>query len=70
MTTYILRRLLLIIPTLLAILLVNFAIVQAAPGGPVEQAVARLQGLGTGAPAARAELVHGEPAPAAVWTRN
>lgn len=43
MTAYILRRLLLIIPTLLAILLVNFAIVQAAPGGPVEQAVARLQ---------------------------
>ncbi|MGS7249687.1 MULTISPECIES: microcin C ABC transporter permease YejB [Pseudomonas] len=60
MTSYILRRLLLIIPTLLAILLVNFAIVQAAPGGPVEQAVARLQGLGAGAPAARAEVVHGE----------
>ncbi|MGY4527304.1 microcin C ABC transporter permease YejB [Pseudomonas sp. TE21394] len=60
MTGYILRRLLLIIPTLLAILLVNFAIVQAAPGGPVEQAVARLQGLGAGAPAARAEVVHGE----------
>ncbi|WP_296233580.1 microcin C ABC transporter permease YejB [Pseudomonas sp. UBA4617] len=60
MTGYILRRLLLIIPTLLAILLVNFAIVQAAPGGPVEQAVARLQGVGAGAPAARAELVHGE----------
>ncbi len=60
MTSYILRRLLLIIPTLLAILLVNFAIVQAAPGGPVEQAVARLQGLGAGAPAVRAEVVHGE----------
>lgn len=60
MTAYILRRLLLIIPTLLAILLVNFAIVQAAPGGPVEQAVARLQGLGGGAPGARAEVVHGE----------
>lgn len=60
MTSYILRRLLLIIPTLLAILLVNFAIVQAAPGGPVEQAVARLQGLGGGAPGTRAEVVHGE----------
>lgn len=60
MTAYILRRLLLIIPTLLAILLVNFAIVQAAPGGPVEQAVARLQGLGGGAPGARTEVVHGE----------
>ena len=60
MTAYILRRLLLIIPTLPAILLVNFAIVQAAPGGPVEQAVARLQGLGGGAPGARTEVVHGE----------
>ncbi|MFH4242905.1 microcin ABC transporter permease, partial [Acinetobacter baumannii] len=35
-----------IIPTLLCILLVNFFIVQAAPGGPVEQAIARLQGIG------------------------
>lgn len=48
MPAYILRRLLLIIPTLLIILLVNFVIVQAAPGGPVEQAIARLQGLGGG----------------------
>ena len=39
MTAYILRRLLLILPTLLIILLVNFVIIQAAPGGPVEQAV-------------------------------
>jgi microcin C transport system permease protein len=46
MLNYILRRLLLIIPTLLIILLVNFVIIQAAPGGPVEQAIARLQGLG------------------------
>ncbi len=46
MLSYTLRRLLLIVPTLLAILLVNFAIVQAAPGGPVEQAIARLQGVG------------------------
>ena len=60
MTAYVLRRLLLIIPTLLAILLVNFAIVQAAPGGPVEQAVARLQGIGGGAPGVRAEGVHSE----------
>lgn len=60
MTAYVLRRLLLILPTLLAILLVNFAIVQAAPGGPVEQAVARLQGISGGAPGARAEGVHSE----------
>ncbi|WP_248797870.1 microcin C ABC transporter permease YejB [Pseudomonas sp. MWU13-2105] len=48
MLAYTLRRLLLIIPTLLMILLVNFVIVQAAPGGPVEQAIARLQGIGGG----------------------
>lgn len=42
MTGYILRRLLLMIPTLFGILLINFAIIQAAPGGPVEQMVAKL----------------------------
>mgnify|MGYP003886754023 CR=1 FL=1 len=41
---YLMRRLLLIIPTLLCILLVNFFIVQAAPGGPVEQAISAAQG--------------------------
>ncbi|WP_122928727.1 microcin C ABC transporter permease YejB [Pseudomonas viridiflava] len=54
MLGYILRRLLLIIPTLLCILLVNFFIVQAAPGGPVEQAIARLQGIGGGTAGASA----------------
>lgn len=44
MPAYILRRLLLIIPTLWGIVTINFFIVQAAPGGPVEQMVARLQG--------------------------
>ncbi|MBT1265467.1 microcin C ABC transporter permease YejB [Pseudomonas sp. VS38] len=47
MLAYSARRLLLIVPTLVCILLVNFFIVQAAPGGPVEQAIARLQGIGT-----------------------
>ena len=42
MTGYILRRLLLMIPTLFGILLVNFFIVQAAPGGPVEQMIVKL----------------------------
>ena len=46
MLAYIVRRLLLIIPTLLGIMLVNFVIVQAAPGGPVEQALAQIQNLG------------------------
>lgn len=48
MTAYILRRLLLIIPTLLGILLINFAIVQAAPGGPVEQMVQKLTQINQG----------------------
>ena len=42
MIGYITRRLLLMIPTLLGILLINFAIVQAAPGGPVEQMIVKL----------------------------
>lgn len=42
MAPYILRRLLLMIPTLFGIMLLNFLIVQAAPGGPVERMIARL----------------------------
>jgi len=49
MTTYIVRRLLLIVPTLLGIMIVNFIIVQAAPGGPVEQTIALIQGHGSDA---------------------
>jgi microcin C transport system permease protein len=41
---YLLRRLLLIVPTLFGIIAINFAIVQFAPGGPVEQAVAEARG--------------------------
>jgi microcin C transport system permease protein len=44
MTAYIIRRLLLIIPTLLGIMLINFAIVQIVPGGPVEQMIAQMTG--------------------------
>jgi microcin C transport system permease protein len=46
MTAYIARRLLLMIPTLLGIMVINFVIVQLAPGGPVEQAIAQLSGQG------------------------
>jgi microcin C transport system permease protein len=46
MTAYIIRRLLLIIPTLLGIMTINFVIIQLAPGGPVEQAIAQLTGEG------------------------
>tara|TARA_Y100000996_G_scaffold138288_1_gene105380 strand:+ start:356 stop:1453 length:1098 start_codon:yes stop_codon:yes gene_type:complete len=44
MTAYIIRRLLLVIPTLIGIMTVNFVIIQIAPGGPVEQMIAKLQG--------------------------
>lgn len=45
MGPYIARRLLLVIPTLLAIVTINFFIVQIAPGGPVDQAIAQMQGI-------------------------
>jgi microcin C transport system permease protein len=44
MLAYILRRLLLMIPTILGIMAVSFAIVQFVPGGPVERAISQLQG--------------------------
>ena len=51
MTSYILRRLLLIVPTLLGIMAINFVIIQAAPGGPVEQMIAKVRGLDVSATA-------------------
>ena len=44
MWSYILKRLLLMIPTLFGILLITFIVIQFVPGGPVEQMVAQLQG--------------------------
>jgi len=44
MFAYIIRRLLFVVPTLLGIMVINFAIVQVAPGGPVEQTIAQLRG--------------------------
>jgi microcin C transport system permease protein len=49
MSGYLLRRLLLVIPTLFGIIAINFAVVQFAPGGPVEQMIAELKGHGGGA---------------------
>ncbi|MFQ5973088.1 MAG: microcin C ABC transporter permease YejB [Alphaproteobacteria bacterium] len=46
MTAYIIRRLLLMIPTLFGIMVINFVVIQLAPGGPVEQAIAELTGEG------------------------
>ena len=49
MTAYIVRRLLFMLPTILGIMLVAFVVVQFAPGGPVEQVIAKLTGADTGA---------------------
>lgn len=48
MSGYLLKRLLLLVPTLWGILTVNFFLVQLAPGGPVEQLMARLHGVEVG----------------------
>jgi microcin C transport system permease protein len=46
MTAYLFRRVLLIVPTLFGIVAINFAVIQLAPGGPVEQMIAELKGHG------------------------
>jgi microcin C transport system permease protein len=51
MAAYILRRILLMIPTLIGIMVVSFAIIQFAPGGPVEKIIAQLSGTDVGASA-------------------
>lgn len=69
MLAYIVRRLLLMIPTLLGIMLLNFVIIHAAPGGPVEQILAQLQGTAVSATArvsgGSGELAGGSRPPAA-----
>ncbi|TPW32328.1 microcin C ABC transporter permease YejB [Martelella alba] len=51
MGSYILRRILLMIPTLIGIMAISFIVVQFAPGGPVEQVIAQLNGQAGGAEA-------------------
>ncbi|MCA2011609.1 microcin C ABC transporter permease YejB [Pararhodobacter sp. CCB-MM2] len=46
MGAYILRRLLLVIPTLIGVMIINFTLVQFVPGGPIEQVIAQMQGQG------------------------
>jgi microcin C transport system permease protein len=69
MLGYIARRLLLIIPTLLGIMVVNFAIVQLAPGGPIEVMIARAKGT-AGEATARVSGGGGETARAAPVDRS
>jgi microcin C transport system permease protein len=67
MASYLLRRLLLVLPTLLGIIAINFAVIQFAPGGPVEQMIAEMKGKGDttarltggGAPEAGAPMTAG-----------
>ena len=59
MGRYILKRLALVLPTLFGIMLVNFIIVQFAPGGPVEQALADAAGLGFSSTAAASSAAMG-----------
>ena len=51
MASYIFRRVLLMIPTILGIMAVSFLVVQFAPGGPVERVIAQLQGTDVSATA-------------------
>lgn len=51
MGAYILRRLLLMIPTLFGIMVISFLVIQFAPGGPVERMIAQLSGTDAGATA-------------------
>ncbi|WP_339634109.1 microcin C ABC transporter permease YejB [uncultured Sneathiella sp.] len=51
MLAYILRRVLLMIPTLFGIMVLNFVVIQFAPGGPIEQIIAEIQGTAVGATA-------------------
>ncbi len=48
MGAYLLRRLLLLIPTLFGIITINFVVVQLAPGGPVDMMMAEMRGHGGG----------------------
>lgn len=52
MAAYILKRLMLMIPTLFGVMLVTFVVTQFVPGGPVEQMINQLQGHGAGSEAA------------------
>src|SRR3954463_6253083 len=49
MAAYILRRILLMVPTILGIMFISFLVVQFAPGGPVERVIAQLQGTAVSA---------------------
>ena len=59
MGAYILKRVLLMIPTLVGVMLITFAVTQFVPGGPVERMMAQLSGYGTGGDTAGVGLYQG-----------
>ena len=61
---YVFKRLLLIVPTLIGVVAINFFIVQLAPGGPVDQMIGRITGENTGQSTAR--IAGAAPMPGAV----
>jgi microcin C transport system permease protein len=63
MLAYLIRRLLLVIPTLLGIMIINFVIVQVAPGGPIDVIIAQIKGTAVD-PTQRFTAGQGEQAPA------
>ena len=63
MLNYIIRRLFLIVPTLVGIVIINFLIIQGAPGGPVEQTLAKIQGTDVEATARVSGSSQGETVP-------
>lgn len=70
MAAYIVRRLLLIVPTLFGIMVLNFVIIHAAPGGPVEQMIARFQNTEVSATARFTGTKHGDTAPQAAASKG
>ena len=64
MLAYIVRRLLLIIPTLFGIMVINFIVIQAAPGGPIEQLIATFEGTAVDVTARISGAGPGETLPA------
>lgn len=70
MLAYILRRLLLIVPTLLGILTINFVIIQFAPGGPVEQVIAQVTGTAADVTARVSGSTAGEAGPAVSFSAD
>ena len=59
MTLYILKRFLLMIPTLFGVMLITFVVTQFVPGGPVERMMAQLSGYGAGGETAGGGLYQG-----------